>query len=177
MVGLPLSREHAKALAQAFVAENDVSILDAFTEEHLWGWVFYYQANAFLVTGRLGGALAGNAPLIVERSTGRVIPLGTARPTSYYIANYLATGDPHREPGNVVCVCGWEVGASALAAILAIRSATGSSLRTAKKQVEACLSGAQVAVVSRDSAAAVQLVQALSGCGFSARQLAAGDEG
>ena len=47
------------------------------------------------VTGEAKYAVAGNAPLIVNRNTGEVLPTGTARPVEQYIAEYEAR---HAEP-------------------------------------------------------------------------------
>ena len=72
-------------------------ILSDKTEEHEFGWVFYYSSDKFIRTGDFRHALAGNAPLIVNRESGELIETGTAREISYYINNYIKTGDPHCE--------------------------------------------------------------------------------
>lgn len=45
-----------------------------------WCWVFFYNSRAYLETGSFSHALAGNGPIVVERSTGAVHQLTTARP-------------------------------------------------------------------------------------------------
>ena len=67
------------------------------TQEHEFGWVFFYNTTAYIASSDLEDALFGNAPIIVNRKTGELIPTGTARNTAYYVSNYAATNDPHRE--------------------------------------------------------------------------------
>jgi hypothetical protein len=49
-------------------------------EEHELGWVMYYTSRIFHETGNLRHALAGNAPYLVSREDGTMIPTGTAPP-------------------------------------------------------------------------------------------------
>ncbi len=60
-----------------------------------WGWVFFYTSKKWRETGDLSFAVAGNAPLLIEKNTGNVLVTGTARETEYYIKNYEATGNPN----------------------------------------------------------------------------------
>lgn len=73
---------------------DSLVILHGHTLEKPWGWVFFYTSKQFLETGDSRFALAGNAPYIVERESGRLIQTGTALPLDEYIANYERTGDP-----------------------------------------------------------------------------------
>jgi len=74
-----------------------LQILSESTKEYDFGWVFYYNSAKFIETGDIRNALGGNAPLIVNRLSGELIETGTAQESSYYINNYIKTGDPHRE--------------------------------------------------------------------------------
>lgn len=69
-------------------------ILHEHAVEKPWGWEFLYTSKQFHETSDSRFALAGNAPYIVERETGRLIQTGTALPLDEYIANYERTGDP-----------------------------------------------------------------------------------
>jgi hypothetical protein len=69
-------------------------ILEEETLERSWGWVFFYTSRLWRQTGELKYALAGNAPLIYERHSGRILPTGTAFPVAQYMANYERTGSP-----------------------------------------------------------------------------------
>ena len=51
-----------------------IEILRDQTLERPYGWVFFYQSRRYLETGLISDALAGNGPLLVEKS-GRIIPL------------------------------------------------------------------------------------------------------
>lgn len=73
---------------------DSLVILHERTMEKPWGWVFFYTSKQFHETGDFRFALAGNAPYIVERETGRLIESGTASPLDDYIANYERTLTP-----------------------------------------------------------------------------------
>lgn len=97
-----ITREEAKArVEQELSASYDgmtddaLLVLDDATLEKSWGWVFFYTSRRYHETGDFRYALAGNAPYLVERATGRLHATGTAYPTADYIANYERTGDPH----------------------------------------------------------------------------------
>jgi len=75
--------------------EDDLVVLDEVTIEKPWGWVFFYGSRKWRETKDAKYAIAGNAPLLVEKHSGRVIPLGTARRAEYYIERYEQTRDPH----------------------------------------------------------------------------------
>lgn len=98
-----ITREEAKARVaeelsdwhDGATTDDTLIILDDATIEKPWGWVFFYTSRRFHETGDVRYALAGNAPYLVERATGRVLATGTAYPTADYIANYERTGDPH----------------------------------------------------------------------------------
>ena len=74
-----------------------LQILNDKTEEHEFGWVFYYDSAKYIETEDFRDALAGNAPLIVDRNTGEIFVTGTAHETEYYINNYMKNRDPHNE--------------------------------------------------------------------------------
>ncbi len=71
---------------------TELVILDEKTEEYEFGWVFYYNSAQYIETGKFRYALAGNAPLIVNRFNGEIIETGTAQAPKYYINNYANTG-------------------------------------------------------------------------------------
>ena len=63
-------------------------ILDEHTEEHEFGWVYSYNTREYIVDGDFSYALAGNAPLIVDRSDGQLYATGTAYPLEHYLEEY-----------------------------------------------------------------------------------------
>ena len=91
----------ARTLAEAEIRRNDtapeqLAILDDFTKERPYGWVFHYGWRPDLPQSRdPAKLLLGNAPILVTR-TGVVHVLGTAWETEWYLRNFEETGDPHR---------------------------------------------------------------------------------
>lgn len=67
-------------------------ILDGATREFQRGWVFSYTSRLWHETRSFEYAVAGNAPLLVDRETGEVHVTGTAFPVETYIEAYLRTG-------------------------------------------------------------------------------------
>jgi hypothetical protein len=84
-----------------------VDIIDVATQEHEFGWVFFYDSRRYLETGEFSCRLAGNAPLLIERLSGRLWTLGTARSLDFYLDNFRRSGDPHARPGPTVMLLGW----------------------------------------------------------------------
>jgi len=86
--------EYLQSIAGDLPAEDALVIIETETIERSWGWVFFYTSRLWREAGEVQYALAGNAPLIVERQSKRVLPTGTALPVERYIANYERTGKP-----------------------------------------------------------------------------------
>ncbi len=55
-------------------------------EQHPIGWVFFYNSARYVETGDYSHATIGNAPIVVERATGRAHITGTGRSLGYYLA-------------------------------------------------------------------------------------------
>lgn len=72
-----------------------LAILDEETQEHEFGWVFFYNSVKFIESGDFRDALGGNAPLIIDKTSGKLIETGTAHETEYYVRNYIKNGDPN----------------------------------------------------------------------------------
>ena len=70
---------------------EDFVVVDKFTREFPWGWVFFYNSRQFTETQDPLDALGGNAPFIVNRTTGEVRVTGTAHPIEHYIREYEAS--------------------------------------------------------------------------------------
>ena len=68
----------------------DVDLLEEETMHLDFGWVFFYQSREYLQSGNLSYALAGNAPIIIDRQTGQISETGTAYSVDYYIEKYEA---------------------------------------------------------------------------------------
>lgn len=91
-----LTREKAREAVELKINEPDPSwqdkpklvVVDEQTIEKEWGWVFFYNSINFLESGDSIDALAGNAPYIVNKSTGEISVTGTAYEIEYYIKQY-----------------------------------------------------------------------------------------
>ncbi len=98
-----ITKEHARELVEAefcqrpdwLPPEDELIIVDEATIERRWGWVFFYTSRRWRETNDVQYAIAGNAPVIVEKAAGKLISAGTARSIEFYIENYERTGDPH----------------------------------------------------------------------------------
>jgi hypothetical protein len=76
-------------------SEDDWVVVEEATIEKPWGWVFFHTSKLWRETGKIQYAVAGNAPLLVEREGGRIIATGTVHPVEHYVANYELHGNPH----------------------------------------------------------------------------------
>ncbi len=56
--------------------------------EYDFGWAFCYNTKRYVDTGDTLHAVAGNAPLIVDREEGQLYVTGTVLPLEHYIAEY-----------------------------------------------------------------------------------------
>ena len=57
-------------------------------DEHDFGWVYFYDGSLYLETGDPGYSVVGNAPLIVDRTDGKLYITGTAQPLDHYLAEF-----------------------------------------------------------------------------------------
>ncbi|WP_332453301.1 hypothetical protein [Chryseobacterium aquaticum] len=92
------TKEQAKAKMQRFVdyqnnliawndrGEPDVVIYDHLTEEHSFGWVFYWQVKD--IKEDFSNFLAGNGPIIIEKETLNMYKMMTAISTEENIELY-----------------------------------------------------------------------------------------
>jgi immunity protein 35 of polymorphic toxin system len=89
--------EKAAALATAWVdivCEGQARIVREATIAKPYGWIFFYQAKEHLDNGSASARLAGNAPIIVNRSTSELRVTGTAKPLKHYLEEYEKTLSP-----------------------------------------------------------------------------------
>ena len=91
-----IDKEQAKAKVEKKINKPDSTgtetmklvILDDLTIEKEWGWVFFYNSEEVARSGDTMDTLFGNAPYIVNRSTGELIETGTAYDIEDYIKDY-----------------------------------------------------------------------------------------
>ena len=75
--------------------DDEIIILDEYTIEKPWGWVFFHTSKKWHETNDIKYAIAGNSPIIVEKETGKLLSTGTAYSVKHYISNYERCGDPN----------------------------------------------------------------------------------
>ena len=86
--------QEARGLAERHLAKlpmsppTELAILDEHTMETDFGWVFFWNSKKYQETGEFQYALAGNAPLIVDRRDGSIHETSTAEPIEEIIENY-----------------------------------------------------------------------------------------
>jgi hypothetical protein len=66
----------------------EMVLLDAFTIEEDFGWVFFYDSKLHQETDDVSYALAGNGSIIINRYTGEIRCYGTACSPEFYISQY-----------------------------------------------------------------------------------------
>jgi hypothetical protein len=86
------------AMGPAFPSDEWV-IVDEYTIERAWGWVFFYDSRSHRETGAMEFAVLGNAPFLVRRADGAVFGAGTAYPIDVYIKDF-------EEGGRLIWRCG-----------------------------------------------------------------------
>lgn len=90
--GHPISYDEAKHIAEDYLARANARIpcvlLERHTQEHPFGWIFFWNSRAFVEKGDSGAALAGNGPFLVEREGGRVLQFGSGIPLERSVAHY-----------------------------------------------------------------------------------------
>jgi hypothetical protein len=101
-----ITRQQADQVAAAWLDNHEVAAIDfesalprhderriqklvvVRVDEHDFGWVYFYDGSLHLETGDVSDAVAGNAPLIVDRTDGRLYITGTAHPIEHYLIEF-----------------------------------------------------------------------------------------
>jgi Immunity protein 35 len=75
------ARETAlRYIAQHSTPELELALDDGQTVDRGRDWVFFYNSRAYLESGSIGDALAGNGPLAVNKESGELRVLPADRP-------------------------------------------------------------------------------------------------
>ncbi|MDG9884248.1 YrhB family protein [Pseudomonas sp. GD04058] len=80
---------YALELAKEYLKGSEVPLQITYEGEFSEGWYFCYQSKEFLETGELSTQLAGNAPFLIDRQSGELYILGTAKPIDSYLKDYM----------------------------------------------------------------------------------------
>lgn len=91
-----ITRDAARQLVQDYLDQSDpysidpleLQILDEYTREEEFGWVFFYDSKLHLETAEIQHMLAGNAPIIVNKDDGSLHFTGSAFQIDKYIQDY-----------------------------------------------------------------------------------------
>lgn len=91
----PLTKAEAEEMACNYLKSlegfdaPEMVVLGAATLEREFGWVFFYQSKRYVETGHISYMLAGNVPLVVTKSDGRLHQTGTAYPIEHYLQRFV----------------------------------------------------------------------------------------
>jgi hypothetical protein len=89
-----IDRHQAEQIAEALIQKESqgssypIVIHREATIEKDYGWIFFYNTEAFLQSEDFDFALVGNVPFVVERATGAVHFLSTSPFFDIALANY-----------------------------------------------------------------------------------------
>ena len=67
---------------------DDYELVVSLSQEKPYGWIFSYQTKEYLETDDFRKAVLGNVPILFEKDTGELIPLGIAPSVDYFIDLY-----------------------------------------------------------------------------------------
>lgn len=73
---------------RSYTPGDRLVVLEEETIEKEYGWIFFYTSRRFNETGDPNYLVAGNAPIVVNRRTGKLTWLGTAEPFEKYLRQY-----------------------------------------------------------------------------------------
>lgn len=91
-----MTREEIRNIAEIYVKEielkSGIELIIGYeiTVKRPYGYVFFYTSKKLIETGDDKYLVAGNAPFLVEKETGKIIEFGTAKDVEYYIQEYEA---------------------------------------------------------------------------------------
>jgi hypothetical protein len=78
----------AKKLVYQLRSDTPLEILKGSTIEFEFGWVFFYQSRAYVMTGDFTSLVGGNAPILIDKESGNAFVTGTSHDSDYYINKY-----------------------------------------------------------------------------------------
>ena len=91
---IPKNKQEAQGLAEQYLSKirisptTELAIAGEHTIETDFGWIFFWNSKKYLETDEFEYALAGNAPLIVDRRDGSIHETSTAEPIEDIIVRY-----------------------------------------------------------------------------------------
>jgi hypothetical protein len=88
---LKLVREEVEK--ESIAAGIELGVMDEFTVEFEYGWMFSYQSMDYIRTQDVYYLVGGNAPYIVDKFTGQIHTTGTRHDKQFYIEKYCEYRD------------------------------------------------------------------------------------
>jgi len=165
-------QEALKLVLREVISQTpDCSVLSEKTEAHNACYVFYYQSNKYISSGKLEDMYVGHGPVIVCRKTSEVFETGSSRASLEYIDTFKACGDPNAAPTDIIEISEWKEGANKVAATKLIRSFSNLGLSDAKNIVDDVLAGYPASFKVSDIAQVDAVVVGLTDNNFLARRL------
>jgi len=172
---MTISKSEGQEIAEAYLAnlgfEGDLVVIERHTLEYDFGWVFFYSSKVSEENKTVPHTLAGNAPVIVDRSSGKIVVTGTAYPIEHYISIYEKCGNPHAEPSIRVRVSLEDSQSDRAKVMKLIRKYCGLSMVEAKNSFELALNSPYIDLSAKSVEDAQQLTSELEQIGISAEQL------
>lgn len=87
-----VQKEYLKDWSNEDFPEDELIVLREDIIDRPKFWVIRYTSKLWNETGEMKYAIAGNAPIIVNKNSGEMIETGTAHSIDYYIDAYEKAG-------------------------------------------------------------------------------------
>jgi hypothetical protein len=169
---MDIAEEHLRKLSER--SGMNLCLIESPVLQGDWGWVFGYSTTEHLRTKSINSAPGGNAPLLVDKTTGAVTTLGTAFPIEHYVERHIEFGDPHAVPSGKVELLGHKSELIRPPEIIKkIRSDCGIGLGEASWIFQECIAGRPQTLEMENADLAQALVRDLGFLGILAKRLPA----
>jgi hypothetical protein len=97
-----LTKEEAWDLAMSRIyrhpSEIKIVMLDEYTIERPFGWIFFFQSKKFMETGKLRDRLVGNLPILVNKHSGEMQRIRPIKKVTEQIDEYERKWDESAKP-------------------------------------------------------------------------------
>jgi hypothetical protein len=81
--------EYALERAKEYLSDSDIPLQLTYEGVFSEGWFFCYQSKDYIETGNPSAQLAGNGPFLIDKQSGELRVLGTAKPLREYLDDYV----------------------------------------------------------------------------------------
>lgn len=81
--------EYALERAKEYLSDSEIPLRITDVGKFSDGWFFCFQSVEYLETGNSSAQLAGNSPFLIDKQSGALHVLGTAKPLQEYLDDYL----------------------------------------------------------------------------------------